>query len=32
MADELFDNLLAETKELFREKFGGEPTILVTAL
>lgn len=31
MADELFDNLLAETKELFREKFGGEPTILVTA-
>ncbi len=31
MADQLFDNLLADAKEFFREKFGAAPTVLVAA-
>ena len=31
MSDRLFDELVEETKRLYREKFGGEPEILVAA-
>ena len=31
MADQLFETLLAETKEIFAEKFGTDPEILVAA-
>ncbi len=31
MADRLFDNLLADAKEFFREKFGCEPTVFAAA-
>ena len=31
MSDRLFEELLNETKTLFREKFGAEPQTLVAA-